>query len=332
MKKSVNKNGNEKKTKIYENLLERFLGVFNAVLSAAGILHLINKIKKAPSDTKYFWAFILPSFLGCMLFIFIPSIFSFVLSFFNWNLISNLKFVFLDNYVDLFQSGQFWFILKNTIIYALSVTVFATALPLILASVLNNKIIGREFYKTSYFLPFITPMIVIAMVWQWIFDPNIGFINMLFKSNLQWLYDKTLSMPVLIFVSVWKLIGYNMIIFLSGFSSLNLQIYEAAKIDGANNFKTFTKITLPLMSPVIFFVLLITTISSFQVFDLIYLMTQGGPDDSTNVLVYWLYKNAFEFFEIGKASAIAYILFIFIFSLTMIQWKLRKKWVSNETD
>ena len=220
--------------------------------------------------------------------------------------------------------------MANTVFYAICVTVFATIIPLLFASVLNNKIRGKEFFKTSYFLPFITPMIVIAMVWQWIFDPNIGFVNTLFKCNLKWLYDTNLAMPVLIFVSVWKLVGYNMIIFLSGFSALNTQVYEAAKIDGASPIDTFIRITLPLMSPTIFFVLLITTISSFQVFDLIYLMTQGGPENTTNILVYWLYKNAFEFFNVGKASAIAYVLFLFIFTLTIIQWKLRKKWVINE--
>ena len=121
-----------------------------------------------------------------------------------------------------------------------------------------------------------------------------------------------------------------MIIFLSGFSSINSQIYEAAAIDGANKTKVFFQITIPLLSPTIFFVIIITTISSFQVFDLIYLMTQGGPENSTNVLVYWLYKNAFEFFNIGRASAIAYVLFLFILTLTVIQWKLKKKWVLNE--
>ena len=288
--------------------------------------------KSINNNNKYFLYFVSPSLLGCLLFIFIPSVFSFILSFFKWNLISNIKFAGLNNYIDLFTSEEFHIVLKNTIVYAFFVTVFATVIPLVLASIINSKIKGTDFFKCSYFLPFITPMIVIAMVWQWIFDPNIGLVNMLFKSHLQWLYDENLALGVLIFVSVWKLVGYNMIIFLSGFSSLSSQVYEAAKIDGASNVKTFFKITLPLMSPTIFFVLLITTISSFQVFDLIYLMTQGGPENSTNVLVYWLYKNAFEFFNIGKASAIAYILFIFIFSLTMIQWKLRKKWVSNETD
>lgn len=276
--------------------------------------------------------FILPSFLGCILFILLPSVFSFLLSFSKWNLINELKFIGFENYFDLLKSQEFWQIFNNTLFYSICVTVFATIIPLLLSAVLNNKIRGKEIFKTVYFIPFITPMIVIAMIWQWIFDPNIGFINMLFKSNIQWLYDVKFAMPVLIFVSVWKLIGYNMIIFLSGFSSINNQIYEAAKIDGADSVKTFFTITLPLLSPTVFFVVLITTISSFQVFDLIYLMTQGEPENSTNILVYWLYKNAFEFFDIGKASAIAYILFLFIFILTIIQWKLRTKWVINEND
>ena len=215
----------------------------------------------------------------------------------------------------------------NTILYAVSVTIFSAIIPLILACVINNKIRYKEFYKTAYFLPFITPMIVIAMIWQWIFDPNIGAVNMLLKTHLEWLYDVNTAMPVLIIVSVWKLIGYNMIIYLSGLSSINSQVYEAARIDGAGEIKTFFRITIPLLSPTIFFVILITTISSFQIFDLIYLMTQGGPENSTNVIVYWLYKNAFELFKIGKASAAAYILFILIFILTIIQWKLRTKWV-----
>ncbi len=289
-----------------------------------------NLINNEEKKTMYF--FLIPSVLGCAIFIFLPSVFSFMLSFTDWDLIGSLKFVGLNNYIDLIQSKEFWFIFKNTIWYAVCVTFFATLIPLILASVLNSAIRGKEFFKTAYFLPFITPMIVIAMIWQWIFDPNIGLMNSLLKTNIKWLYDSNLAMGVLIFVSVWKLIGYNMIILLSGFSSLNSQVFEAAEIDGANKIKTFFNITLPLLSPTIFFVVLITTISSFQIFDLIYLMTQGGPENSTNVLVYWLYSNAFELFNIGKASAIAYILFIFIFILTIIQWGLRKKWVLNEKE
>ena len=275
-------------------------------------------------------SFLLPSLLGCAIFIFLPSLFSFMLSFTSWDLLSNIKFVGFENYIELFQTPEFYIVLKNTVVYAIAVTLFGTIIPFVLASVINSKIRGANAFKTMYFLPFVTPMIVIAMVWQWIFDPNIGFVNTLLKANVQWLYDVDLALPVIILISVWKLIGYNMVIFLSGFAGLSDSVYEAARIDGANPVQTFFKITVPMMSPTIFFVVLITTISSFQVFDLIYLMTQGGPNNSTNVLVYWLYKNAFELFNIGKASAIAYILFLFILILTIIQWKLKKNWVENE--
>ena len=173
-------------------------------------------------------------------------------------------------------------------------------------------------------------MIVIAIIWEWIFDPNFGLLNYLLKTHINWLYDTKTALFALIIVSAWKLIGYNMVILLSGFSTISQNIYESAKIDGASPLSTFFKITLPLLSPTIFFVVIITTISSFQVFDLIYLMTQGGPMDSTNVLVYWIYKNAFEFFNIGAASAGAYILFVIVFVLTVIQWNIRKKWVFSE--
>ena len=175
-------------------------------------------------------------------------------------------------------------------------------------------------------------MIVIAIVWQWIFDPNIGLLNQLFHLNIKWLYDARYAMPALIAVSTWKLIGYNMIIFLSGLSAINQEVLEAAKIDGANSLQTFKNVTVPLLSPTIFFVIVITSISSFQVFDLIYIMTEGGPNNSTMVLVYSIYKYAFEFFDVGKASAIAYILFAIIFVLVLFQWKLRKKMVYNETE
>ena len=281
-------------------------------------------------DNKCALYFLLPSITGCLIFIFLPSIASFMLSFCDWNLIGRIKFVGLNNYLELFSTYEFWFVFKNTIIYALTVTIWGTIIPLILASVLNSKIRFKDFYKTAYFLPFITPMVVIAMIWQWIFDPNIGAVNVLLKTHLEWLFDSNLALGVLIFISVWKLIGYNMIIYLSGFAAISNDIYEAAKIDGAGKIKTFFKITVPMLSPTIFFVIVITTITSFQVFDLIYLMTEGGPDNSTNVLVYYVFNNAFELFEIGKASSAAYILFLFIFVLTILQWKLRKKWVERE--
>ena len=182
-----------------------------------------------------------------------------------------------------------------------------------------------------YFLPYITPMVIIAIVWEWILDPQRGIVNQLiFHSQTDWLYNPNLAMYSLILVSIWKNIGYNMILILTGLQGVPSSLYEASKLDGAGEIKTFFKITLPMISPMLFFVMLITMISSFQIFDLIYLMTNGGPENSTNVLVFWLYKNAFEYFKAGEASAIAYVLFLIILLLSFIQWKLRKKWVYNE--
>lgn len=276
--------------------------------------------------------FILPALLGTLIFIVIPVIASFGLSFTSWDLLNPIQFVGLDNYRLIFTEPLFFKILINTLVFAVATSVLGVIIPLVLAAILNSKIRGTEFYKTAYFLPFITPMIVIGIVWQWIFDPNIGILNNVLHLHIQWLYDTNWALPALIVVTVWKLIGYNMVIFLSGFASIPENLYEAAKIDGANPAQTFLRVTVPMLSPTIFFVIIITAISSFQVFDLIYLMTQGGPLDSTNVLVYAIYKNAFEFFNVGKASAIAYVLFFIILVLTLVQWNLRKKYVFGEND
>ena len=247
-----------------------------------------------------------------------------MLSFTQWDLLNEIKFVGLDNYKAILTESVFKEILVNTLVYAISVTFFAVIIPLIIASIIHSKIKGAEWFKTIYFIPFITPAVVIAIVWSWIFDPNIGGLNLLLNSNLKWLFDTRLAMPVLIFVSVWKLIGYNVILFLTGFTNIPNNLYEAAKIDGAGVNRTFWHITLPLLKPTTYFVTLVTAISSFQVFDLIYVMTSGGPQNSTNVIVYSIYKYAFEYFDIGKSCALAYILFVVIFVLTVLQ-KIVKK-------
>ncbi len=278
------------------------------------------------------WLFVLPAFAGILVFIIIPVICSFGLSFAKWDLINPIVFAGLDNYREIFAEPLFFKILVNTVVFAVSTSVLGVIIPLILACILNSKIRGSEFFKTAYFLPFITPMIVIGIVWEWIFDPNIGLLANVLNIHINWLYDPNWAMPALIIVSVWKLIGYNMIIFLASLAGISNSMFEAAKIDGANHFQTFKNVTVPLMAPSIFFVIIITAVSSFQIFDLIYIMTQGGPLDSTNVMVYAIYKNAFEYFNIGKASAIAYVLFFIILGLTLIQWHLRKKIVYNEID
>jgi len=285
-------------------------------------------------NKQYFagYLFILPALAGTFTFIIIPIFCSFGLSFTKWDLLNDIQYVGLQNYKDVFTEPVLVKILVNTFVYAISVTVLGVTIPLVLAYILNCKIRGANFFKTAYFLPFITPMIVIGIIWEWIFDPNVGILNQVLHIHINWLYDTNFAMPALIIVSVWKLIGYNMVIFLSGYSTLNNDLFEASKIDGANALETFMYVTVPLLSPTIFFVVIITAISSFQVFDLIYIMTEGGPLDSTNVLVYSIYKNAFEYFKVGKASALAYVLFAIIFILTLFQWHIRKKLVYLEKD
>lgn len=268
--------------------------------------------------------FVLPALVGTFIFIIIPIFCSFALSFADWDLLNDITFVGLDNYKSVLSEPEFLQILINTFVYAISTTVFAVIIPLIIASILNTKIRGAEAFKTIYFLPFITPAVVIAIVWAWIFDPNIGLVNNLLNTHYSWLYSTKLAMPVLIFISVWKLVGYNVVLFLTGFSTIHQDVYEAAKIDGANSKQTFLKITVPLLKPTIYFVTTVTAISSFQIFDLIYVMTQGGPAGSTDVIVYSIYKYAFEYFDIGKSCALAYILFVIILVLALVQRKFQK--------
>ena len=189
------------------------------------------------------WLFVLPAFVGILVFIIIPVICSFGLSFTEWDLINPITFAGLNNYKEIFTEPLFFKILINTFVFAISTSVLGVIIPLILACILNSKIRGSEFFKTAYFLPFITPMIVIGIVWQWIFDPNIGLLANVLNLHINWLYDTNYAMPALIIVTVWKLIGYNMIIFISSLSGISNSMFEAAKIDGANSFQTFINVT-----------------------------------------------------------------------------------------
>lgn len=291
----------------------------------------IQKGQDLLNNEKFvFWLFMCPTLVGTSIFIILPILGSLGLSFFQWDLLNIPKFVELENYKAIVTEPEFCLIIKNTLTFAGVMSFLAIIIPLFLAYIINSKIRGAEIYKTLYFIPFITPMVVVAIVWEWIFDPSCGLINFILQKNIEWLYDKDTALFALVIIAVWKQIGYNLTLLIFGFALIDDSIFESAKIDGANDFQTFIKITIPLLSPSIFFVMIITIISSFQVFDLVYLITKGGPQHATNVLVYGIYQNAFELFEVGKACAMAYILFGIIFILTIAQWILRKKWVFHE--
>lgn len=287
--------------------------------------------------SESFWALLLllPSLLGMGIFTAIPVLASFGLSFSRWNMLTPPKWVGLDNYLSLLQEPLFWQIMGNTFVYAFSVVLLEVPLALGLAVAMNQPGWLTKVFRTIYFLPVVTSMVAIALVWNWIYDPQYGLLNAALQTiglpKVEWLFHPKTALPALILMGVWKNVGYSMVIFLAGLQTIPEELYEAAALDGANRWQQFLNVTLPQMGPTLFFVSVMSTITAFQVFDPVYIMTQGAPENSTNVAVYWLYQNAFEFFNVGKASAIAYLLFGVILLLTMIQWSLRKKWVAQES-
>jgi multiple sugar transport system permease protein len=288
----------------------------------------LSKLKY--SDT--FWAFVLllPNLLGFLVFTVFPVVASFVLSFSEWDLLSPMKFVGADNYVKLVSDETFWKVLWNTFYFSLGTVPVGIALALLLAVALNKKIRGVKLFRAMYFLPVISSTVAVAIVWQWMYNPHFGLLNYILSvfgiEGPLWLTSTTWAMPAVIITSIWKGLGFNMLLFLAGLQGIDAQFYEAAKIDGANSVRQFLHITIPLLSPTTFFVTVMCIISSFQVFDQIHVMTQGGPARSTSVLVHYLYQNAFQYFKMGYASAIAYVLFVIVFVVTMLQFKRTKSW------
>jgi multiple sugar transport system permease protein len=281
------------------------------------------------SDGFSAFLFLSPTLIVFSTFILFPVFFSFYLSFQKWNMFSTeTSFVGLDNYLRLLQNPEFWQVLKNTAIYTLGTVPLNMAMSLVVAYVLNKKIIGKKFLRTAFFAPVIISPVAAAVIWRWIYDPNFGLMNYtigVFGINaINWLNSPTAAMFALIVMGVWKTFGINMVLFSAGLQGIPEQYYEAAEIDGASRWSKFWNITIPLLTPTTFFILVMSMISSFQVFDIVYVLTQGGPLGSTKVLVFYVYEQAFQFFEMGYASAISYILFALLFVLTMIQVKYLK--------
>jgi multiple sugar transport system permease protein len=290
------------------------------------------------SEIRWAWLFLLPCLLGLLIFTYLPVMASFGLSFSYWNLLGIPKFVGLDNYANVLNDPLFWKSFTTTWVFVIVSGLLELALSLLLAVWLNRAIKGQSFFRTTYFLPFITPMVSVSLVWGWLYDPSYGLINWLLQQAhligkpIPWLYDPKTALWAVMILRVWKDIGYNIVIFLAGLQTVSPSLYESANLDGATGWQTFWKVTLPMITPTLFFVGIMTLINGFQAFDSVYLLTQGGPEHSTELLVYWMFKNAFEFYKIGPASAIAYILFVVILLLTLGQWQLRKRWVLYEDE
>jgi multiple sugar transport system permease protein len=299
----------------------------------AGTIAVQKKIKRPgykKGDGLAALLFLSPTLLVFSAFILFPVIFSFYLSFQQWNMFSGeSNFVGLDNYSRLFKSDEFWQVLKNTAVYTLGTIPLNMAFSLLIAYILNKKIIGKKFLRTAFFAPVIISPVAAALIWRWLYDPNFGIINYVIAifgaGAVNWLNDPSAAMLALIIMGVWKTFGINMVLFSAGLQGIPESYYEAAEIDGAGKWAKFWNITIPMLAPTTFFIMIMSMISSFQVFDIVYVLTSGGPLGSTKVLVFYVYEQAFKFFEMGYASAAAYVLFGILFILTMLQVKYMQK-------
>jgi multiple sugar transport system permease protein len=285
------------------------------------------------AEARWALLFLAPSLIGFLVFTAFPVASALLLSLARWDLISAPAFIGLGNYLQALKDPLFWRVLANTVYYTIVTVPCGIAVSLLLAVALNEPIRGRLGLRAVYFLPVISSTVAVAMVWRWIYNPDFGLLNfVLARLHLPtpgWLISTTWAMPAVIIMSVWKDLGYGVVIFLAGLQGIPQHLYDAAAVDGANRRQQLWRITLPLLSPTTFFVAIIYSINSFQVFGQIYMMTQGGPNYATSTMVYYVYQNAFQFFKMGYASALAWVLFACIFVFTLIQMRYQT-WVHYE--
>lgn len=240
----------------------------------------------------------------------------------------------LDNYKMIFQDPEFWKSMGNTLLFVVGVVPLSIIISLIIATLLNQKIKFRGLFRTVYFLPFVTSVVAVSIVWRWIFHSQYGvlnyFLGLIGISPVNWLTDPKWAMPSLVILAIWKGLGYNIIIFLAGLQNINQQYYLAAKIDGAGAWERFKNITVPLLSPTTFFISIVSIINSFKVFDEVYALFGGqpGPAGSAVTIVYYIYNKFYGEWDFGVASAAAYVLFLVIFIFTLIQLYFGKKKVN----
>lgn len=277
--------------------------------------------------------FLLPNLAGFLIFILYPVFRAFVISLSNWDGFATFDFIGIKNYISLFADESFIISLKNTMWYTIVTVPLSIIFGILMALLMNIKIPGIKIFRTVYFLPQVTSMIAIGLVWSMVLA-NYGPVNQaLMEFGMQeppkWISSSAWALISVEIVTIWRSMGYNAIILLAGLQGINIELYEAAKLDGADSWQRFLYITLPMLSPTIFFCLVTQMISSFKVFDVIMAMTQGGPGRATNVLAYYIYNKSFVDYRFGYASSAAFVLFFIILIMTLIQFIGQKKWVNQ---
>jgi multiple sugar transport system permease protein len=280
------------------------------------------------------YVFLLPTLAGLALFTMGPVVAGFLISFTNWNILLPPQWVGLDNYQALATLDLPRKVFGNTLYYTLLNVPLNMAFALAVALLLNQRLRGVAFYRAVYFLPVVSSTVAASLIWGWLYSPNFGpinyFLGLVGIKGPPWLGSTTWAMPAVIIMSVWKGFGTNMLIFLAGLQGMPQEVQEAAMIDGANRWQRFWRVTWPLLSPTTFFVLVISCIVSFQVFEQVFVMTDGGPAYATTVLGLFIYLNAFRYNNMGYAAAAAYILFALTLAVTLAQFKLQGRWTYYE--
>lgn len=279
--------------------------------------------------------FVGPMLIGVTVLTIIPILATFMLSLADWNFIAGFKdirWVGFDNFERLFQDDAFLKSLRNNAYFLLTVPIYL-AVSMFLAIIIDKHVYMKSYFKVAYFMPYISSIVAVAIVWQVLFHPSAGPVNQLLSSlgidnPPKWIADPKYALPSLMMISVWVSIGFNMIVYIAGLQSIPRDLYEAADIDGANAWNKFKSITFPQLSSTSFFLLVTGIISTFKVFDLIAILTKGGPISSTSMIVWYLYDTAFVNLKIGYASSMAVVLFACVMLITLLQWIGQKKWVN----
>ena len=290
--------------------------------------------RRQRSDVLWGLFFISPQLIGLLVFSLIPVVYAFVLSVMKWDGLGAREFVGLNNFRDQFADQDFRDALVHTFIYTLIAVPGSVALSLLLALAVN-RVKGKTIYRTIFFLPTITSSVAVSMVWLWMLNGDFGLINLYLREQLgldppNWLVDTTWVIPAVALVAIWAGLGFNMVIFLAGLQGIPTTYMEAAQIDGASKWRQFWNITLPLLSPTTFFVTIISIIASFQVFDMIYVMTGGGPGSASTTMVFHIYELAFVNFTFGVSAAAAVVLFALIMAITLFQFWGQHRWVNYD--
>jgi len=280
------------------------------------------------------YLFIAPNFIGFIIFILIPVIYSLVVSFTDFNIFKGFgaaTFIGLRNYSNMFLDPGFLHSLKNNLMYAAVTIPSMMGLALLIAPVLNKNVYFSKLLRAMFFLPYITSIVAIAAIWKMIFNPSQGILNqILFSLGFQkvpgWIGDLKWALPSIMIVGIWIGLGYNVVVYMSGLQGISTELYESARIDGANGGQIFRYVTIPLLQSTTFFLLITNVINSFQVFGTVNILTGGGPGNATEVLAHYMYINGFKFNKMGYASAQGWFLLLLIFAITLFQWRMQKKY------